>query len=196
MFGKIAYSITGSMINKGILDRECYEVYAYAIEVILINMSIIISDFVICMLMDDFIHMIAFIVFFIPLRMMAGGYHCKNSGSCYLFSVVFYFASEMIVKCINGVDVARVMSGLLYISIAILLVLSPVIGVNHPLDKKQKTRNKIILTTIVIIDFALHIIFKRYKLKIDKSEMIFIIMTAITVVGEKIRRKLIWKQNY
>lgn len=66
------------------MDIESYEVWAYSIEIILLNGSILLGCLLISFMLGEMTHMLSFVLFFIPLRMLVGGYHCRKSETCFL----------------------------------------------------------------------------------------------------------------
>ncbi|MFQ6930344.1 MAG: accessory gene regulator B family protein [Eubacterium sp.] len=60
------------------MDIEAYEVWAYSTEIILLNGSILLGCLLISFMLGEMTHMLSFVLFFIPLRMLVGGYHCRK----------------------------------------------------------------------------------------------------------------------
>ena len=113
MFKHLAEDVTFLLIKNKMLDIQSYEIYLYAVEVIILNGSILLTCLLISILSGELFHMLAFILFFIPLRMLAGGYHCKRSEVCFLCSIGVYGLSIVLVHCAENLYVNIVMQILL-----------------------------------------------------------------------------------
>lgn len=182
MFKYLSEDITFFMIKNKILDIESYDIYVYSIEVILLNGSILLSCLLISILLGELLHMLAFILFFIPLRMFVGGYHCKKSEVCFLCSIGIYIISVIWVKNMGNSYVNIVTQIFAVISVILVLVFSPLISSRHPLEHYQITRNKKIIYGIIIVDFVVYTVFYGFHFIMVQSEVIFIILVALTLV--------------
>ena len=72
-------ALTFQLVKNKILNIEAYEVWAYSIEIILLNGSILLGCLLISFMLGEMTHMLSFVLFFTPLRMLVGGYHCRKS---------------------------------------------------------------------------------------------------------------------
>ena len=86
MFKRLSEDIIFLLKKNKKLDIESYDIYVYAAEIILLNGSLLLICLVMSILLGELSHMLAFILFFIPLRMLVGGYHCKKSELCFICS--------------------------------------------------------------------------------------------------------------
>lgn len=191
MFKRLAEYITFLLVKNKILDIQLYDVYQYAIEVILLNGSILVSCFFISLLMGNLYHVLAFILFFIPLRMLVGGYHCKHSISCFFCSVIAYGLSGLLVQYAANLYINMIIQFLSFISIIIILIYSPLVNPNHPLTDYQVMRNKKIIYGLITVDFVLYIIFCKFHIPMVSSEMIFIILVALTLILGGLKTKIL-----
>lgn len=88
-------------INDIINDSEyTKEAYIYGFKVILLNFITILSALLISQVYLNHIWTgLFFLVFFIPLRTLIGGYHCKNAYTCIIsFSIIFFITILLIHK--------------------------------------------------------------------------------------------------
>lgn len=83
MFRKMSEALTFQLVKNKILNIEAYEIWAYSIEIILLNGSILLGCLLISFMLGEMTHMLSFVLFFIPLRMLVGGYHCRKSETCF-----------------------------------------------------------------------------------------------------------------
>ena len=71
-------------------DVDNWDVYAYSIEVILMNLILLLSILGISIIGNCLILFVGYILFYIPIRIFAGGYHAKDSSRCYILSLGLY----------------------------------------------------------------------------------------------------------
>lgn len=190
MFRKFSENIAYLLIKNKVLDIESREIYVYAIEVISLNVTILIMCLVLSIFANCFMHFLGFILFFIPLRVLVGGYHCNRSESCLVASVSGYALTLWLVKYQIDIVMNPVTLTIAGICAVIILIWSPLINQNHPLEEYQIRRNKKIVYGIVAIDFVLFVIFSKYNLLIVSSEVIFIILVAVTLLMGIVKEKL------
>ena len=190
MFRRLSEDIAFLLIKNKILDIENRDIYIYSIEVILLNVSILITNIVLSILTNGLIHFIGFVLFFVPLRILVGGYHCDHSESCFVLSVSVYALTLLLVKYDINICTNIILLILALVSIILILIWSPLINKNHPLEDYQISRNKKIVYGIIIIDFVLFIIFSKYNISLVSSEVIFIISVGITLVMGRIKEKI------
>ena len=61
MFKHLAEDVTFLLIKNKMLDIQSYEIYLYAVEVIILNGSILLTCLLISILSGELFHMLAFI---------------------------------------------------------------------------------------------------------------------------------------
>ena len=180
MFKRLSEDIIFLLIKNKKLDIESYDIYLYAIEVILLNGSILLVCLVMSILLGELSHMLAFILFFIPLRMLVGGYHCKKSELCFICSLGMYGLSIFVMRYTEIPYVNMVIQILAAVSVIVIIIFSPLIHPNHPLEDYQIRRNKKITYGVIAVDFVLYAIFYKFNLTMAIREAIFIIFVAFT----------------
>ena len=180
MFKRLSEDIIFLLIKNKKLDIESYDIYLYAIEVILLNGSILLVCLVMSILLGELSHMLAFILFFIPLRMLVGGYHCKKSELCFICSLGMYGLSMFVMRYTEIPYVNMVIQILAAVLVIVIIIFSPLIHPNHPLEDYQIRRNKKITYGVIAVDFVLYAIFYKFNLTMAIREAIFIIFVAFT----------------
>ena len=180
MFKNIAEDIVFLLIRKNLLNNDNREIYTYAIEVILLNFSLLMTLFIISLITSQLLFFLCYLIFFIPLRVFSGGYHAKKSEICFVLSVASYVISMVMLNANLQIYKSVI---ILIITIAIIveiLLLAPIENINHPLSDTQKNRNKIIVRVIVGIDFTLLMIFCINRMTMASYQMVFIILNGLT----------------
>ena len=186
MFEYLAENITFLLIKHKILNIKNREVYTYAIEVILLNSILLAALLGISIAGKSFIFFVGYLLFFVPIRKFAGGYHAKHSETCFMISIEVYVVAMLIYKKVPNLYQNEIAIILFVLAVVILMIWSPLKNPNHPLADYQYKRNRRIVYGIIIIDFALLIIFSILNYTIASSEVIFVLSTAIFLIIGKI----------
>lgn len=189
MFKRLSEDIIFLLIKNKKLDIESYDIYVYAAEIILLNGSLLLICLVMSILLGELSHMLAFILFFIPLRMLVGGYHCKKSELCFICSLGMYGLSMFVMRYTEIPYVNIVVQILAAVSVIIIIIFSPLIHPNHPLEDYQIRRNKKITYGVIAVDFVLYAIFYKFNLTMAIREAVFIIFVAFTFMLGRMKGK-------
>lgn len=94
----------------------------------------LISTIVIGVIVGKVFESIAFLVFYIPLRSYAGGYHASTPWRCYFISIVIIM--EMLLF-IGYVDLSIIYIILLLVGMVVCFAFAPVEDKNKPLDRDE-----------------------------------------------------------
>ncbi len=189
MFNRLSENIAFLLIKNKILDIENRDIYIYSLEVISLNLSIVMICFLMSIFTNSLIHFAAYVLFFIPLRILVGGYHCNHSETCLMLSVSVYVATIFMVKYKLEVFTGTILVVTAFISCIVILIWSPLINKNHPLDNYRISRNRKIIYGIIIVDFVLFIILSKYNLSLASSEAVFVILVALTLILGMVKDK-------
>lgn len=196
MFRNFAEDIAFLLIKNKIIDIEERDIYIYGIEVILLNGGLLLMFLLISLLFDAMINFWTYLIFFLPLRIFSGGYHAKTSECCFVMSTVMYGISVAITKFLP----------LLYLnfywwiagvfSVLIIFIFTPLINANNPLNELQKKRNRIVVYSLLIIDFVFFILCCTFNWKIATNELLFIVLDALLLLVGKAIHCLGEKSEY
>ncbi len=191
MIHNLADDITFLLIKNKVLDIEQRDIYIYGLEVILLNIIIIPVFIFISLLFDSMINFWAYVIFFLPLRIFSGGYHADTSERCFCLSVLMYILSIVITNNFPMLyrNLYWEVSGV--ISLIVILIMSPFINENNPLNSKQKRRNSIIVYILLFFDLAIFILSYSCNLKISSNEFVFIIFEAALLLIAKSKRSIL-----
>jgi len=122
-------------------DREVFE---YSFEVLFSTFMNFGAVAVIAFLTNS-IHITAlYLLGFIPMRLIAGGYHAKTHLRCFLLLLVNYSLLLLAVRLVPITIANDVALILLAGSIMTILILAPVADQNKPLSENEYRRNKAI----------------------------------------------------
>lgn len=150
MKGSVFERWANSLVQKGIVSREDEELYSYGLRqswLFLLNVS---TALVIGWLMDALTACILFMVCYVPLRRMAGGYHARTPFRCYLLGIVLITAALAAIKWLPW----TMKGALITAAIASVVIwrLAPVEDENKPLDEEEREMFQKRARQIVIIE--------------------------------------------
>ncbi len=156
-----------------------------------IKVAIIVSLLIIVTggILHEIVRSILLLIFLLPLRQNAGGYHMRSSRNCAIFSYFVFLILIMILKYVElGLWICILIWGICFTTI---LILSPVGNENHPLDTMEKKvygrRARIICCIESGLFFALVYFDISYIYRIIIiSEIVTAILLVIGIVQEKI----------
>ena len=169
MFRKMSEALTFQLVKNKILNIEAYEIWAYSIEIILLNGSILLGCLLISFMLGEMTHML----------------------SCFFCTLLVYGASTLSIQLYETEIMEEAIWILAVISILIILIWSPLVNPNHLLEDYQIRRNKNIIYVMVVIDVALYGIFCKTNIAMAHSEMMFIILVALTLLAGVMKNKRI-----
>ncbi len=190
MFRNLAEDITFLLIKNKIVDIEEREIYIYGLEVILLNGGLLITFLIISLLCGEIVNFLAYLVFFLPMRLFSGGYHAETSERCFILSTIMYGISITVSKFIPLLYISNTGKIIGVISVIVILVLAPLINKNNPLNEAQRKRNRIILCTLLFIDLVFYILICNYTWTIASNELIFIVMDAVLLLAGKLKQSI------
>ncbi|WOC33193.1 MULTISPECIES: accessory gene regulator B family protein [Caproicibacterium] len=136
------------------LDATQTELYCYGFEQILSTAAIAVTIFLMAAAVGHVLYAFLFILCFVPVRVFAGGVHCRTYGGCFLFSnglfVLSLLLGTMMQKIPSGAAAAVDAVLLLLCSVAVFL-LAPVQNENQPLSRQKHLRNKRMARCVILV---------------------------------------------
>lgn len=188
MFRNLAEDITFLLIKNKIVEIEKREIYIYGLEVILLNGGLLITFLIISLLCGEMVNFLAYLIFFLPMRLFSGGYHAETSERCFILSTIMFGASIAVSKLIPLLYISNTGKIIGAVSVIVIFVLAPLINENNPLNQTQRRRNRIILCTLLFIDLVFYILSCNYAWTIASNELIFIVMDAVLLLTGKLKQ--------
>ena len=86
----ISNGIADMLWTQGIIQEDDIDKCKYGIDLFISSFLEIISILAIAAILGNFIETVLLFVFFIPLRIYAGGYHADTKLKCFIISLVMY----------------------------------------------------------------------------------------------------------
>ena len=144
----------------------------------------LISTIVIGVIAGKVFESIAFLVFYIPLRSYAGGYHASTPRRCYFIFIVIIMAMLLF---IGYVDLSIIYIILLLVGMVVCFAFAPVEDKNKPLDRDEisvfKERAYLIVSIEFFIWLAVSVIFQ----PIEKTIPIVMFTESLMLVIGKLK---------
>lgn len=149
----LSNKLVSIFIKNNIIDEKDKEIYIYGLNQGIIMIFNIITVIIIGIILNMLFLSLLFIITYIPIRVYAGGFHCRTQTKCYIFSVIMQICVLLLCK----VHFLNEPIFILTISITgsiIGFLLSPVEDINKRLDDLEvKVYKKKARTNIIIIQF-------------------------------------------
>lgn len=190
----LSRKLTDFLCSKSIIDSSKREIYQYGYEVFISGLTGIIIALIIGIISGRIIDAIIFLVYFIPLRQLCGGFHADSYLIC---NVVFTAVFTAILTCSYIIPVKLSLISVIICCIftfVTMLLFSPVENPNKPLDNKQiaKNRRKCLIVTPILslISIATVFIYPLYSLTASLTLFSVAIMMLIPKFHEKIKRTI------
>jgi accessory gene regulator B len=84
MIQKLAVDMTDLFVRERIVEKNDSQVYAYAFELLISTVINLAFVFTVALFLRNVLETILFLAAFIPLRVLAGGFHAKTHWLCIL----------------------------------------------------------------------------------------------------------------
>lgn len=159
MITRMSAKLSSFFAENGVIEKEDIEVYDYSLQILLstvINFAAVIA---LAIVTRTVLFSAVFLLGFIPLRLMAGGYHAKNHLRCFLILIGTYAAFATGILFIPERLLVILTASAAVISILLIFLLAPVEDKNKPLSedekKSYKRKSRMALTMFVVADMAL-----------------------------------------
>lgn len=159
MISKYALLLANHFAKKDMYSKEKINVYRYGFELLISTVLNISGILLISIILGVIEGAMLFCLAFIPLRLVAGGYHAKHHWSCIFGFNVIFFGFIMLHHYMN-IEYALPYS-LAAIAVSALLVwsLAPVEAVNKPLKDVQRDKQRKKSVIISSLNLALVLLF-------------------------------------
>lgn len=164
MIGRISDKFVQLLERENVISGDDTDIYSYGLFQLLMMCLNVITTILVGMLLKEFIPCLLLNIFYIPLRINAGGFHAKTPFRCYLYSTIIIVSLLLILKYIPISLLTSLI--LLIISSVVVWIIAPVATVDDPFDEIEKTvykkRTKIVLIFEVVFFIIFAIFFSRW----------------------------------
>lgn len=191
---RLSKKIASIFILHGIIQEEDKEVYEYSFELLLSTILNSVAIIVIAILTKRILEATLFVIGFVPLRALAGGYHADTHFRCLLILLFTFslFLLTLVFLPVKFFFVITIM--MILISILLVFILSPVEDSNRPFSEhekislKRKSRASILVYTVIV--FGLSFLFSNKIFGFSLAFGIFSVSVSLlaSVIKNKIKK--------
>lgn len=146
MLNNLAQRLTEVLFRHGAIEDSRRPIFIYGFELLLSTGCSILSITLISVFLSQFFTAPTFLIAFISLRLFNGGFHAKTYGRCFLLTnVVYFLVLSVSVYTENNfpIDSFRLAYLILtLLSVDVIIFLSPIKHINHPLSEESYKRNQ------------------------------------------------------
>lgn len=185
MLKSVSSKIADTLESKGIIQKSDKEVCAYGLRQMILSVLNFSTTLIIGLLMERFVCAMIFTIAYIPLRIYAGGYHASTPKRCWVFSALMLIAALSILKYAPLLWLKN-LTPLSLVSIAVIILLSPVEDINKPLDDKEHQVYRVRAITVMFIEIIAFTAFLIFKLEIFfiSMEISWFALSVILIIGK------------
>ena len=192
----LSRKISSAFAERGIILQEDLAVYTYSFEILIATLLNLLALCLIAVLTRTGSETIFYLLGFLPLRQLAGGYHAKNHFRCFLILIAVYGIFLVLIKFLLAAYYVYTIAASLLISIFFIFLYAPVEDENKPLSfrevKMLKQKSRIAITVYVIITGLLLPV----KIEWTFALALGILSVALSLAASVIRQNIIIHYNY
>jgi accessory gene regulator B len=180
---KLADTMSNEWVERKIVDDKAVDVAKYGFEILVSSLSILFGVLLIGILLNIFIEVVVFVIFFGILRVSAGGAHARSHSACFLYFSIILFVSIFISYClVVYTQIAPIVAVLMFlVSWLFIELYAPKESENKPLSLVEKrifkNRSKISIAILGIGIIFMYLIAK------EDSIYYMVAATALFVEG-------------
>ncbi len=158
MLIKLANFLTEKLVDPE--NEEKYNIVSYAILVLILNLITLLLLLFVSICGHNLSLFITYVIFFIPLRIFAGGYHARSTGKCLFLTTFFYI---VIMNLQDLVKLSKSIFPVIFLlNFFVIMKYAPGEVGDYCFDKEFRRRNKYISVMIYIAEsFICAMVFNR-----------------------------------
>ena len=161
MIESLSYKASDFFIRNNKIKLEDRDAFAYGLRRLILNGFMLITFSILGLITNRFIEIYIFLLFFIPLRKYAGGFHCNNPLTCYISSCLCVMSGVYMAKYINSIFILFILAT---ISMICILLLSPVQDKHKKISQNEQKAYKRVIKRLFIINTIICIMIYNYGL--------------------------------
>lgn len=154
---RMTKKIASIFILQGIIQEEDKEVYEYSFELLFSTILNFAAVIVIAIFTKRIIEATIFVLGFVPLRALAGGYHADSHFRCFLILLFTFSLFLLSLGFLPGKFFLVATILMIIISTLLVFILSPVEDSNRPFSEhekislKSKSRTSILVYSVIVL---------------------------------------------
>jgi len=184
--------ISSFFVANSIIKNEDKEVYEYSLEILLSTIFNFIAVIFIAVFTKSILITLFYLLGFIPLRLIAGGFHATSHLKCFLVLMGSYTGYLLIVKFLPQSLVFYSTIAATSITFILIFILAPVEDKNKPVsddDKKSfRTKSRIAVLIYTALITLLMFLFPASPIAFSLSLGVFSV--ALSLLATVIRNQL------
>lgn len=195
MITRMSGKLSSLFISQGVIPAEDREVYEYSFETLLSTLFSFLVLFIIAIITGTIGYTALYLAGFIPLRLIAGGYHAKNHGRCFIILMCAY---AVFLFLLNFLPTEIMMTSIILptvVSVVLVFLIAPSDDSNKPMSNDVKAigrkKSRVLVMSYALIVFALIVLVSdpRIPLSIALGNVTLSISLLANMVKYKIRRR-------
>lgn len=103
------------LVNNDIINENDLDIYEYGIFIVLFNVLCLGTIIFLGIILNKFIFTLQYLLFYLPNRMIIGGFHCKSPQKCFLTFCISYLFILVVSNIVPYNDVLYIISVMVYI---------------------------------------------------------------------------------
>jgi len=157
MIARMSKNMSSFFITKGIIPDDDRDVYVYSFEILLSTLVSLCAVAVIAAISNTVVQMFLFFLGFVPLRLIAGGFHAKNHFRCFIILLFVCAAFLLILYYIPANYIIPAILAASSLSLLLTFLFAPSEDKNKPATDeetrrfKRKSRFATIIYTVSVI---------------------------------------------
>lgn len=192
MIAQMSKKIALFFISNRIINEEDKEVYEYSLELLLSAVLNFAAVIILAVCTGKILEASLFVLGFVPLRALAGGYHAKNHFRCFIILIFTYSLFLLSVFYLPAKIISAATGLLSVLSILLVFVLSPVEDSNKPLSaeetEKFKRKSRISVLAYALLILGLSALFASKMFGFSLAFGIFSV--SLSLLASVIRNKI------
>lgn len=190
MLDKMSSMCTCVLLKRNIINESKTSIFIYGFEFFFSTVLSLISMLLISIAFQMTKEGIIFILFFMPIRMSAGGYHASSFGRCFILTNTIFILYLLLCKLIVPVLNIYLCIIITAVTLIYICINAPIVNINHPITLKRQHINHIrtrqIAAAELIIILLLYIINAESLIRAAMISTIYVaIMMTIAEGGER-----------
>ena len=154
MISRMSRNISSFFIAHGIIPENEKEVYSYSFEILFSTIINFLALLIISIISHTFLETMLYILGFVPLRQITGGYHAKNHVRCFLILMFSYTLFLIILLFMPKTHLFIFTITNIVVSTVLVLVFAPSEDKNKPLSEDEFTHFKKASRIAVVVYIA------------------------------------------
>lgn len=157
----IAEKMVNTFLKNQVIDKENTEAYKYGMELLVSQVISIGVVLILGILLGRMWETLLFLIFFIAIRVYAGGYHASCYRNCIMGFAISYIGILVIGEWMRKEQLEFLAIICLVFANIIIYILAPIEDRNKPLDskeyieyRKKAQKNTIFMSSIIYVVYA------------------------------------------